>query len=39
MPLYLPAEPQHPLPISPQFAQLMAQHRAPQDFCRRNKPD
>lgn len=38
MPLYLPAQPQHPLPISPQFSQLVAQLRAFQDFCKRNEP-
>lgn len=35
---YLPAQPQHPLPVSSQFSQLVAQHRALQDFCKRNQP-
>lgn len=35
---YLPAQPEHPLPVSPQFSQLVAQHWALQDFCKRNEP-
>jgi len=36
--LYLPAQPQHPLPVSPQFPQLVAQRWAHQDFCERKEP-
>lgn len=38
MPPYLPAQPQHPLPISPQFSQLVGQRWAHQDFCKRKGP-
>lgn len=35
---YLPAQSQHPLPVSPQFSQLVAQLWARQDFCKRKEP-
>lgn len=38
MPPYLPAQAQHPLPVSPQFSQLVAQYWTRQDFCKRNEP-